>query len=82
MISQKHIATLLGFAFVAAWLGFGFGYAVLCLVGAGGFYAAATYLEGDLDLAALQARVAPRSGPRQATSAAPPPRPRARPRVR
>ena len=33
MISLKHYLGLLGFLFVAAWLAFNFGYAVLCLVG-------------------------------------------------
>jgi hypothetical protein len=57
MITPKHFAALMGFAFVAAWIGFGFGEAILCLVGAVLFYYAAAVLEGDLDLGELQARV-------------------------
>jgi hypothetical protein len=57
MITPKHFAALMGFAFVAAWIGFGFGEAILCLVGAVLFYYAAAVREGDLDLGELQARV-------------------------
>jgi hypothetical protein len=57
MITLKHFAALMGFAFVAAWIGFGFGEAILCLLGAVLFYYAAAVLEGDLDLGELQARV-------------------------
>jgi hypothetical protein len=57
MITPKHFAALMGFAFVAAWIGFGFGEAILCLLGAVLFYYAAAVLEGDLDLGELQARV-------------------------
>jgi hypothetical protein len=57
MITRKHFAGLIGFAFVAAWVGFNFGYAVLCLVGAALFYYAASFLEGELDLGELQARL-------------------------
>ncbi len=41
MINLKQFLGLLGFLFVAAWIAFNFGYAVLCLVGAGVFYGAA-----------------------------------------
>jgi hypothetical protein len=78
MITRKHLAAALGFAFVAAWIGLGLGDAILCLLGAAIFYAVASFLEGDLDLAELQARL-PSS--RAATPTAPPPRPRPRPRV-
>jgi hypothetical protein len=54
----RQFAALLGFAFVAAWIALSFGYALLCLLGAGAFYALATVLEGDVDLGELQARVA------------------------
>jgi len=57
MITRKHFAALVGFAFVAAWIGFNFGYAVLCLAGAALFYYAAALMEGDLDLGELQARI-------------------------
>ena len=57
MITPKHFAALMGFAFVAAWIGFSFGAAILCLVGAVLFYYAAAVLEGDLDLGELQAHL-------------------------
>ncbi len=79
MMSTKHFAALLGFAFVAAWIGFNFGLALLCLLGAGVFYFVASYLEGEVDLGELQARFSPQGGVGQA----PPARPvRATPRVR
>lgn len=78
MITRKYLAAVLGFAFVAAWISFGFGDAILCLLGAAIFYAVASFLEGDLDLAELQARI---SSSRATTATAPPPRPRPRPRV-
>jgi hypothetical protein len=59
-MSKRHFAALLGFAFVAAWIAMNFGYAVLCLIGAGAFYAVTAVLEGDVDLGELQSRVAPR----------------------
>ena len=62
MTSRKHFAAGLGFAFAAAWIAFGFGDAVLCLLGAALFYAAARLLEGDLDLAELQDRFRGDSG--------------------
>lgn len=77
MITRKYLAAILGFAFVAAWIEFGFGDAVLCLLGAAIFYAVASFLEGDLDLAELQGRL--RSSDTHPT--APPPRPRPRARV-
>jgi hypothetical protein len=57
MITIKHYLGLLGFLFVAAWIAFNFGDAILCLVGAGVFYAAGEVLQGELDLGELQARV-------------------------
>lgn len=78
MITRKYLAAVLGFAFVAAWISFGFGDAILCLLGAAIFYAVASFLEGDLDLADLQGRL---SSSRATTPTAPPPRPRPRPRV-
>ena len=68
-MSTKHFAALLGFAFVAAWIGFGFGEALLCLLGAGAFYGLVLVLEGQVDLGDLQDRL--RSQP--APGAAPPP---------
>jgi hypothetical protein len=78
MTTRKNLAALLGFAFVAAWIGFSFGEAILCLLGAAIFYAVASFLEGDLDLADLQSRL---SSNRTSTATAPPPRPRPGPRV-
>ena len=56
-MTLKQFLALLGFLFVAAWVGFNFGYAVLCLVGAGAFYGAGALLQGDVDLADVQARI-------------------------
>jgi hypothetical protein len=78
MITRKYFAALLGFAFVAAWIGFGFGDAILCLLGAAFSYAVVSFLEGDLDLTDLQGRLGRDSATTPTTS---PPRPRARPRV-
>ena len=57
MIDLKHFLGLLGFLFVAAWIAFNFGYAILCLVGAGVFYAVGAVLQGDLDLGDVQSRI-------------------------
>jgi hypothetical protein len=56
-MTNRHFAALMGFAFVAAWVALNFGYALLCLLGAGVFYALAAVLEGDIDLGELQSRV-------------------------
>jgi hypothetical protein len=56
-MTTRHLAAILGFAFVAAWIAMSFGYALLCLLGAGVFYALAAVLDGDIDLGELQARV-------------------------
>ena len=77
MITRKDLAAILGFAFVGAWIGFGFGDAVLCLLGAAIFYTIASFLEGDFDLADLQGRL--RSN--DTNPSAPPTRPRPRARV-
>ncbi len=61
MTSTQFAATL-GFAFVVIWIAFGFGSAVLCLVGAAVFYAAALFLRGDLDIADVQSRLGGRGG--------------------
>lgn len=57
MITVKHYLGLLGFLFVAAWIGFDFGRAVLCLVGAVVFYLVGEVMQGELDLGEMQARV-------------------------
>jgi hypothetical protein len=59
-MNHRHLAALLGFAFVAAWVALNFGYALLCLIGAGVFYALAAVFEGDIDLGELQSRVTQR----------------------
>jgi hypothetical protein len=56
-MNLKQFLALLGFLFVAAWIAFNFGYAVLCLVGAGLFYAIGALLQGELDLGEVQSRI-------------------------
>lgn len=55
-MTSQQFAALLGFLFVAAWVAFGFGNAVLCLLGAAVFMLATSFYRGELDLAALQER--------------------------
>jgi hypothetical protein len=57
VINIKQYLGLIGFLFVAAWIGFNFGDAVLCLVGAVVFYAIGAVLQGEIDLGDVQARV-------------------------
>ena len=71
-MNTRHLAALLGFGFVAAWIALNFGYALLCLIGAGVFYLLAAVLEDDIDLGELQSRVTqrpPRSDPSPGASA-------------
>ncbi len=56
-MNLKQFLGLLGFLFVAAWIAFNFGYAILCLVGAGVFYAIGAVLQGELDLGDVQSRI-------------------------
>ncbi len=56
-MTDTQFAAVLGFAFVAAWIAFGFGAAILCLVGAIAFYMGALFLRGDLDLAEIRSRL-------------------------
>jgi hypothetical protein len=56
MIDKRQLAAVAGFAFVAAWIGFSFGEALLCLLGAAVFWLAAGVLEGKIDLGELQRR--------------------------
>lgn len=60
-MTARQFAALLGFLFTAAWIGFGFGEAILCLLGAGIFtgllYASEGFLRGDIDLGDLQTRL-------------------------
>jgi hypothetical protein len=78
-MTPGQFAALLGFLFTAAWIGFGFGEAILCLLGAGVFvgllYAGEGFLRGDIDLGELRARLTGRpsagggSAPRAHTGA-------------
>jgi hypothetical protein len=78
-MTDRHFAALIGFAFVAAWVALNFGYALLCLIGAGVFYAVAAVMEGDIDLGELQSRVTQRPlDPDRAPAASAVPRPRVR----
>jgi hypothetical protein len=56
-MTRQHVFALFGFLFVAAWIGFGFGEAILCGLGAVVFYFASSFLEGGVDLGELQSRV-------------------------
>jgi hypothetical protein len=83
MIDKRTSAAIGGFAFVAAWIGFGFGDAVLCLLGAAVAWTVVGVLEGKIDLAAMQSRLSPEDAPPAAPPApARPPRAAGRPRVR
>jgi hypothetical protein len=83
MIDKRTSAAIGGFAFVAAWIGFGFGDAVLCLLGAAVAWTVVGVLEGKIDLAALQSRLSPEDAPPAAPPApVRPPRAAGRPRVR
>ncbi len=76
MNDNRRFGAAAGFAFVAAWIGFGLGYALLCLIGAAVFYAAVTVFEGDIDLGELQDRLRPDRDPYPSTPARPPRRTR------
>ena len=69
----KHYAAAFGFAFVAAWVAFGFGDAILCLLGAAVFGAAAAFWRGELDLADLQDRVGQATNSRRSDATERPP---------
>lgn len=83
MIDKRHLAATAGFAFVAAWIGFSFGDALLCLLGAAVFWLAAGVLDGKVDLAKLQSRLSGEEAAPAAPPMTPPPPPRrpGRPRV-
>jgi len=80
-MTPKQFAAVLGFAFVAAIIGFNFGYAILCLLGAGVGYAAGSFLQGELDIGDIQSRLSP-SGSQSQPAPPPRPRPAGAPRVR
>jgi tetrahydromethanopterin S-methyltransferase subunit E len=56
-MTTRHLAALVGFAFIATWIALSFGYALLCLLGAAVFYAVAAVVDGGVDLGEVQARV-------------------------
>jgi hypothetical protein len=66
-------AAVAGFAFVAAWIGFSFGEALLCLLGAAVAWAAVAIVEGRINLADLQARLQNEDDAPPPPVAAPPP---------
>ena len=79
MSVRGMFAAAFGFAFVAAWIGFGFGDALLCLLGAAAAWVVVGVLDGGLDLGALQARISPDDDePATPMSAAKPKRSRSR----
>jgi hypothetical protein len=83
MNDKRQMAAVAGFAFVAAWIGFSFGEALLCLLGAVVFWLAAGVLDGKVDLGELQSRLSgdEEPPPAPAPSAPRPVRPAGRPRV-
>ena len=72
-MSPKNFAALLGFAYVVAWIAFGFGNSLLCLLGAGVFYGAAAVAEGQVDLGQLQDRLRSNGSGSGSGSGTPPP---------
>ena len=73
MIGIRHFAALLGFGFVAAWIGLGFGWAILCLIGAAIAYWGGAFAEGGLALADLHSRFGTPGRPLGSPPAATPP---------
>lgn len=56
-MNDQQFGALLGFAFTAAWVGFGFGEAILCLLVAGLVYALIRLMAGELELGEMRERV-------------------------
>jgi hypothetical protein len=82
MIHKRLVAAAGGFAFVAAWIGFGFGDALLCLLGAAVAWVAVAIVDGEVDLGELQRRLSGEDAPpAPPPPTARPPRPAGRPRV-
>jgi hypothetical protein len=81
MNDRRLLAAVGGFAFVAAWIGFGFGQALLCVLGAALCWLGAGIAEGKVDLGQLQSRL---SGEEEAPAApsVPPQPPRSAGRAR
>ena len=73
MKDKRLFAAGLGFAFVAAWIAFSFGQAILCLLGAAIFWVAASVVDGSLDVAELQQRL--QGGGEESSPPAPRPAP-------
>ena len=71
-ISSKQFAAALGFAYVAVWITLGFGWAVLCLIGALTFYLAAVIIERAMQSTDLLAIFSSWGSPQTPN---PPPRP-------
>lgn len=83
MSDKRLVAAAGGFAFVAAWIGFGFGQALLCLLGAALAWLAVSIVDGELDLGEMQRRMRGEdASPVPPPTAARPPRRPGRPRVR
>jgi hypothetical protein len=82
MTDKRLVAAAGGFAFVAAWIGFGFGHALLCLLGAVIAWLAVAVLDGEVDLGEWQRRLNREDAPPSSSSASTPPRPAGRSRVR
>jgi hypothetical protein len=80
MTDRRLVATTGGFAFVAAWIGFGFGDALLCLLGAAVAWIVAGILEGQIDLGEMQSRLG-KEEPAPSAARVSAPRPAGRPRV-
>lgn len=68
MNTTKYVSAAFGFAFVAAWIAFGFGHAILCLLGAALAYAVVAVLQGEVDLGDLQQRARGDSSPSRGSS--------------
>ena len=58
-MNTSHVSAILGFAFVAAWIGFGFGEAVHSRVVSDLAYGAALVARGEIDLGQVQHSLRP-----------------------
>ncbi len=56
-MNLKQFLGLFGFLFIAVWIAFGFGDAILCLLGGAVFYAVGALLQGEIDLGEVQSRI-------------------------
>ena len=63
-MSHQQFAALLGFAFVAVWVGPGFDAALFCLLGAAVFWAIDGLRRGELDLEEINQRIQGEDRPR------------------